>query len=37
MLKVPIEFKYNYEQVRKIAKPYLTKKDWLNWVGRNPK
>jgi len=32
MLTVPKEFRYDYEEVKKRAKPFVQKKEWREWV-----
>ena len=31
MTTIPKKFRFDYEEVRKIAKPFIQKKEWLIW------
>lgn len=32
ILTIPEEFRYDYEEVKKRAKPFVQKKEWKEWV-----
>jgi len=32
MLTVPVKYRYDYEDVKKMAKPFVQKKEWDVWV-----
>ena len=32
MLTIPEEFRYDYEEVRKRAKPFVQKREWNTWI-----
>lgn len=34
---VPAQHRYDYEQVKEYAHPYITKKDWNEWKEGYPK
>jgi hypothetical protein len=34
---IPAEFRDNYEDVKKYAKPFITLKEWQEWKIRNEK
>ena len=35
MLTVPEEFRFDYEEVKKRAKPFVQKKEWKTWCYLN--
>jgi len=37
MLTIPEEFRFDYEEVKKRAKPFIQKKEWKVWVYENDK
>lgn len=35
MLTIPVEFRFNYEEVKKRIKPFVQKKEWKTWCYLN--
>lgn len=35
MQTIPKEFRFNYEEVKKRAKPFVQKKEWKDWCYLN--
>jgi hypothetical protein len=34
MLTVPEKYRHDYSKVRELAKPHITKKEWVEWRAR---
>ena len=32
MMKVPKEFRFDYEEVKKLAKPFVQEREWKEWA-----